>query len=463
MDNSARVGGTDQREDATAGVGHERKLGLFAASMAVVASIVGAGIFSLPRILGPFGVACLVGLALAALGAMAVGLVFGALARRDGAAHGPVSYADSAFGRATAFATAWFFWLVAICSGGALAAALSIFLEQLIGADFATWQIILIGLFGTWLPIGINMFGSNIASRVGMVATLLTITVLAFLIIFGLFKVNATDLGPFNATNDAILPVILQTIVLSVFSFSGVESVAVLSDRISNPRRNVMRASLIGVAICGLVYLLSVFVVLGTVQDEDRRSGLASFSLSLNNILHTTYGGKVVALAATAATVAAGIMYAMMGATTARVAANMDLFPRRFARVSKKHEVPVFAMVVGGFTTIAILTLFRVGDEHEEILQKAVILVGIASAVTFLVCGAAAIKWALKDRGQGAPWWEAAAGAISIVFALIIAIGSLAVGQVVSVTAAVIWTILGLVAYVLIERERRRPESLNNS
>lgn len=463
MNNSASAAGTAQVEPAASTGDHERKLGLFAASMAVVASIIGAGIFSLPRILGPFGVACLVGLGLAALGAMAVGLVFGALARRDGAAHGPVSYANTAFGRMTAFATAWFFWLVAICSGGALAAALSVFLEQLIGVDFASWQIILIGLFGTWLPIGINMFGSNIASRVGMTATLLTITVLAFLVILGLFKVNANDLGPFNATDESILPVILQTIVLSVFSFSGVESVAVLSDRIRNPRRNVMRASLIGVAICGVVYLLSVFVVLGTVQDEDRRSGLASFSVSLNHILHTTYGGKVVALAATAATVAAGIMYAMMGAQTARVAANMDLFPRRFARVSKKHEVPVFAMLVGGFTTVAILTLFRVGDQHEEILQKAVILVGIASAVTFLVCGAAAIKWAIKDRGQGAPWWEAAAGVVSIIFALIIAIGSLAVGQEVSAIAAVMWTVFGVVAYLLMRRRRSERESLSDS
>ena len=74
------------------------RLGLSGATALVLGTIVGVGIFNLPTALAGFGPISIVSMVLTTVGALALGMLFAALARRVPAEGGPYAYARLAFG-----------------------------------------------------------------------------------------------------------------------------------------------------------------------------------------------------------------------------------------------------------------------------------------------------------------------------------------------------------------------------
>ena len=75
-----------------------RKLGPVLATIVVAGNMIGSGIFLLPATLASVGSVTLIGWVIASLGALALALLFGKLARRKPMAGGPATYAFDAFG-----------------------------------------------------------------------------------------------------------------------------------------------------------------------------------------------------------------------------------------------------------------------------------------------------------------------------------------------------------------------------
>lgn len=430
------------------------KLGLWAAVMALIASVVGAGIFSLPRILGPLGPVALIGLALAAAGAGAVAMTFGTLARREPDADGPVSYAVKGFGDGAGFATAWYFWLSAWAGNSAITAAWTGYVVTLFGWDLYDIKAFMIGPPAILAPLIVNLFGSKFASRVQIVATSLTLVVLLVLVVGGIFFVNTEDLGPFNASDAGLSAAVLHATVLSVFSFVGIESVAVLSARIKNPQRNVLRASIIGVTICAILYLLAIYVVMGTVNGEDVHDGLASFALSFDAMFHHPVFGNIVTLAAIASGFAATITWTMLAAEMPRSAAEQGLFPKAFGELNSKG-VPVKGLVISTVLAGGLLGVIKLIHPENGIFPIISVLVGVASSVTFLVCSAAMLRMALGDRSTGGKWkFDAITAAAALAFAVVIIVGCLFSGFG-SLAVGIVWGAIGYFVYRAVTTETR--------
>ena len=140
-------------------------LGIVPATALVMGSVIGTGVFLLPAAFAPYGPISLVGFGLAAVGAVALALTFGALARRDPGAGGPYSYARSTFGALPGFLAAWFYWITAWVSRAGMVVGWIVYVEVFVNTDRNVIGSMVIGMVGLWLPAAINISGlRNMAS-----------------------------------------------------------------------------------------------------------------------------------------------------------------------------------------------------------------------------------------------------------------------------------------------------------
>ena len=105
-----------QPADKSAGPAPGEGFGLPVAVALIMGSIIGVGIFNLPTSLAAIGPITLVSMGLTTVGAIALALMFAALARRLPADGGPYAYARVAFGNRLGFFNAWSYWISACSS-----------------------------------------------------------------------------------------------------------------------------------------------------------------------------------------------------------------------------------------------------------------------------------------------------------------------------------------------------------
>ena len=137
-----------------------RALGLTSATGLVTGTVIGAGVFTMPAVLAGAGTVSLLVLAVIALGAMVLAVLFGQLTRRipnsDG---GLYAYARHEFGDFAGYLTGWCYWIQAWAGNAAIVSTWVFYVDALFGINpsgLANWGIALIGL---WIPAAINLAG----------------------------------------------------------------------------------------------------------------------------------------------------------------------------------------------------------------------------------------------------------------------------------------------------------------
>ncbi len=111
-----------------------RALGLTSATGLVIGSIIGTGIFTMPAVLAGAGTSSLLVLAVIAVGAMLLAVLFGQLTRRvpnsDG---GLYAYARYEFGDFAGYLTGWCYWVQAWAGNAAIVASWVFYVDALFG------------------------------------------------------------------------------------------------------------------------------------------------------------------------------------------------------------------------------------------------------------------------------------------------------------------------------------------
>lgn len=241
---------------------YARRLGTFSATMIVVGGIIGAGIF-----LSPADVARRVGhpalilttWLLGGLIALIGAVCFAELAARMPRAGGSYVYLRSAFGPLPAFLFGW--TLLLIIATGATAAVAMI---------FANYTVSLLGIAPIWVkPMAIaaivflaavnyrGVVPGAITQNLFVVLKLLPLGALA---VVALLLVHGDPVGPF--AGETALPVSRGTawalaagLGPVLFAFGGWQQLNFVADEVTEPRRTIPRALLVGIAIVITVYL----------------------------------------------------------------------------------------------------------------------------------------------------------------------------------------------------------------
>jgi APA family basic amino acid/polyamine antiporter len=376
-------------------VGLARRLGLFDATMIVMGGIIGSGIFINGSVVArqlSSPVAIIGVWALGGLIALAAAFIWAELAARRPEVGGQYAYLRDAFHPLLAFLYGWALLLV-IQTGGMAAVAVTFakYFLQVTGLQVADWLIAAIAL--AMLTV-INCLGVRAGSSVQNFFMVLKIAALLTLIICGLWAITPSQGEPTGTVvmiagglGLSTLTVIGAAMVPVLFAYGGWQTSTFVASEIREPRKNLPRALLIGVAGVVVLYLAANFVYVAALGAP----GLADTTTPASDVMRLALGENG------ARFIAAGISLSTIGflsqgmLTAPRVyfaMAEDGLFFRGVAKLHPKTSAPVVAITLQGVMAIAI----AYWGKYEQILNYVV-------SVDFIFFGAtAACLFVLRRR-----------------------------------------------------------------
>lgn len=358
-----------------------RRLGLFDATMIVMGGIIGSGIFMNPSVVAlqvhtPFLI--LGAWILGGLFALAAAFIWSELAALRPDVGGQYAYLREAFHPGVAFLYGWVLLLV-IQTGGMAAVAVTFarYFVELTNLPIPSPYLAALVLLALTV---INCLGVRAGSTVQSILMVLKIVAIAMLVVCGfLFASRSTNpsglldrppsLDLLTAFGAAMVPVI--------FAYGGWQTSTFIAGEIKEPRKNLPRGLIYGVAGVVLLYLAANVVyisVLGT-------NGLAASSAPASDVMRSAWGdvGARVIAAGIAISTAGFLSQSMLTAPRVYFAMAQDgVFFKQVATVHPRTHAPVVAIALQGVLAIVIALL----GTYERILNYVVSIDSIFFGLT---------------------------------------------------------------------------------
>ena len=444
---------TDPEATATQGGG---KLGLSSATALVVGSIIGTGVFTMPAVLAGAGTSSIVTLGGIGVGALLLGLMFGQLTKRVPNSEGGLyAYTRHEFGDFAGFLTAWCYWITCWAGNAAIVASWVLYVQSLFGIDNPTaWVSFGIALTGLWIPAIVNLVGVRQMALFQNITVVLKFLPLLLISVVGWFFVSTANFGPFNASGGSLYDAVNLAAGVALFSFIGVECASIAAGRVENPRVNVGRASVIGTAASGLLYVAVTAVVMGLVPHDELVDDGAPFVAAFNAMFSAGWVGKAVALVAVVSGLGALNGWTMVTAEMPFAAAKDGLFPRSFARVNR-HQVPWFGVIVSTIVASLLMAWSYSGATGLKVFTYLVYLSVVTVAIPYFLSACAQLTYLVSRRRvvQGrALVRDLAISVVGGMFSLWVTFAS----GYQSVYQAMLLLLLGIPLYGLLKAQRER-------
>ncbi|HEY1402960.1 MAG TPA: amino acid permease [Pyrinomonadaceae bacterium] len=366
-----------------------RRLNVFDATMLVMGGIIGAGIFMNPaevarQLKTPYLI--LGAWLLGGLIALAGAFIYAELAARRPEVGGQYAYLRDAYHPTVAFLYGWSLLLV-IQSGGMAAVAITFarYFNELTHAPLSESALAALALT---LLTAINCLGVRAGSNVQSALMVLKIAAIAALVFCGWWFsggtngfTNAPALGePLSfdllvALGAALTPV--------MFSYGGWQTTSFVAGEMRDPRRDLARGLLFGVAGVVLLYTAVSFVCVYALGA----GGLAQTETPATSVMRRALGERGATLIALGITVSTLGFLSQALLTTPRVyfaMAEDGLFFRRIAEVNARTRVPVFAITLQGAAAIVIALSGKYGQILNYVVSVDFIWFGLTGLSLFI-------------------------------------------------------------------------------
>ena len=354
-----------------------RKMSLTQATMLVAGNMIGTGLFLLPVNLAQVGGIAVFGWLIATVGVAALGLVFAKLGELNPQQGGPYAYARDFLGPYAGFQTNYVYWFGNWIGNIAIAVAAVGYLAELIPAItdppasvFATAAVI-------WLLTFANILGPRV---VGALETwtmaLALIPIMAIALLGWIWFDSATFLASWNVTGESNMHAVSRAASMALWAYMGIESAAVSAGVIENPKRNVPLATLIGLGLAAVVYMLSSTVIMGILPNEELQISHAPFAEAARLSLGTA-GAIVISVCAVLKSVGSLGGWMLLVGQSAKAAADDGMFPRVFARLNG-NGVPASGLIIVGVLMTAVLFATMsptLAGQFNNLVNLAVILI----------------------------------------------------------------------------------------
>ncbi len=358
--------------------GTARKMSLLQATMLVSGNMIGTGIFLLPVSMASVGGIAIFGWLVATAGAAALGLVFAKLGELDPQEGGPYAYARDFLGPYVGFQTNYIYWFGNWIGNVAIAVAVVGYLAEFIPgisgpptSVFATAGVI-------WALTFANILGPRVVGALETWTMSLALIPILAIALFGWFWFDpATFTAGWNVSGGSSMHAVSRAASIALWAFMGVESAAVSAGVIENPKRNIPLATLMGLGLSAVVYVLSSTVIMGIIPNEQLQASHAPFAEAARIALGTP--GLIISLCAVLKSVGSLGGWMLLVGQSAKAAADDGMFPAAFARLNR-HGVPGRGLViVGVLMTIVLFATMSptLGGQFTRITDLAVVLIVI--------------------------------------------------------------------------------------
>ena len=372
-----------------------RKMSLLQATMLVAGNMIGTGIFLLPVNLATVGGIAIFGWVVATAGAAALGLVFAKLGELDPQEGGPYAYARDFLGPYVGFQTNSVYWFGNWIGNIAIAVAAVGYLAEFIPSVAGPPASVVATAIVIWVLTFANILGPRV---IGALETwtmgLALVPILAIAFLGWLWFDSATFFAGWNVSGGSNAAAISRAASMALWAFMGIESAAVSAGVIENPKRNIPLATLMGLGLAAVVYVLSSTVIMGILPNEELRTSHAPFAEAARLAVGTP-GVVIISLCAILKSVGSLGGWMLLVGQSAKAAADDGMFPRAFARLNR-HGVPGRGLVIVGI--LMTLVLFAtmsptIAGQFNRLIDLAVIL-----AVVPYIYASVAVVRLIHDR-----------------------------------------------------------------
>lgn len=353
-----------------------RVLGIWTAISLVVGSVIGSGIFVKPggiaAELGDFrwimavwvlgGILCVLG-----------GLCFAELAAMMPGAGGMYVYIRRAYGPLGGFLLGWNEILfnkpastgaLAVIFADSLAAAFGLHLPsplKALGAIVVVMAVAVINVRGVlWGGVVQNLTTWIKAGFLAMVGLLPFM-----LLVFGLPSVSwenyeSTRAVPSETSFASRFGVALLAV---MWAYNGWHAITPVAEEIRQPRRNIVRAILLGIGIIMVLYLMANIAYHGVLSMEEVAASGEQTAVEMLRTILGPVGAPLVA-AIIMCSVFGAINSDLLGVPRISFAMGRDgLFFQRFADIHKKFRTPATAILIQALLSVALIVVSALAVE----------------------------------------------------------------------------------------------------
>lgn len=347
---------SDKEGSLSSGKSLKRQLGLFSATMILVGTVIGSGIFNTP---GKVAEAAggsgpnLLAWVIAGFAATMFALVYAELSPMYPKAGGAYIFIKEAFGDMAAFLYGWsmiFGSLMPVIA--MLALGFINYLRYFFPDITQTGSRIIGSIIVLFLAI-VNLLGVKQGSKIQNIFTVGKLAALGLVIVGGLFTIKGANFQPvvgdlsWSATFNAAVPAVL--------AFGGYYVLSYMSEEIKDPQKNLPLATLIGMGIVILVNVLINVVSIGNLPHATLAGSekpVADVALAIFGPI----GGAIVSIGALVS-IFGSLNSSVMGLPRVSFAmAREKLLFNFFGKIHPKYNTPYISIIV--FTVAAVFFIW---------------------------------------------------------------------------------------------------------
>lgn len=358
----------------------KKKMSLFVATALVVGNMIGSGVFMLPNTLaneaGPG--ATLIAWVITSIGSIILALSFARASSFIPKIGGPYEYSREAFGDFTGFLNAWLYWTGSWIGNTAIIIAIGSYagaIFPIIGSNkvvgFLFCSLII------WGSTYLNIRGVEAVGKVGTVMTVIKLSVLILFIVVAGCHFSGENIGQLFPSGKG-LETVPKAATVTLWAFVGLESASVVAGNIENPEKNVYKSTVIGILIASIFYFILSLVAMGAMPQAE----LAVSNAPIADILSKFLGSGIVQvlnLAIVVGLLGSSIGWVLSAASIAYAAGEDRVFPKVFAKKSKKYGTPIAALIISSALTNVVLFM-----NFADGFAKAVSIITLLATLSYL-------------------------------------------------------------------------------
>lgn len=364
----------------------------------VIGSMIGSGVFLLPRRFGvETGVlGALIAWAIAGAGMLMLAFVFQRLAtRKPDLDAGIYAYAKAGFGDYVGFNSAFGFWASA-CAGNTsywvlIMATTSALFPGLGSGD--TVLAVACSSIGVWLFCFLILRGVKEAAIINRIATIAKIVpILTFIVIAIIaFKADVFTENFWGGDGHYSLASLFEqakgTMLITVFVFLGIEGASVYS-RFARRREDVGRATVLGFLSVLSVFMLVTLVSYGVLTQPELATVSQPSMASVLESIVGHWGSIFIRVGVILSVLGAYLAWSLMAAEVVYIPATAADMPKFLARTNSKGA-PITALVMAaGLVQLLLVLLLLTSDALDFMLD----LTAALSLIPYLLAAGYALK-----------------------------------------------------------------------
>ncbi|MWC27282.1 APC family permease [Paenibacillus sp. MMS18-CY102] len=270
---------------------------------------------------------------------------YGRMAKQLPNAGSAYGYAAKTFRPEAGFMVGWALLLDYLFNPIVCCILFSLYLDAIFPAvPFFLWVAVFVALV-----CAINYFGIQLSAAVSKYSVLIQLGIIGIFCVSSVYHivsgVNAAGTGGFTMQpflgDGLTLPSLLAGASLLCFSFLGFDTVSIMSEEADKPKRNIPRAMLIIIVVCGIVDVtvtyLGQLVLPGYNYEDPDTASLALALLVGGGLLKAIFVGSMIGAMFTGAVSSVASVSRLL-----YIMGRDGVLPRRiFGYLHPKHQTPV--------------------------------------------------------------------------------------------------------------------------